>query len=149
MEIRKAYTIGFTKRTAEEFFSCVSEHRIGRMLDVRLRPASQLSGFAKQKDLEYFLHKLLDIKYVYAKSLAPTTTMLDSYRKKEITWHQYETEFKKLIGDRKIEEDYPLDFFDIPTVLLCSENTPDKCHRRLALEQLNISFGGALEIVHL
>ena len=53
------YTIGFTQTTAEHFFGRLKAARIQRLLDVRLNNSSQLAGFAKARDLPYFLHELV------------------------------------------------------------------------------------------
>ena len=54
----KLYTIGFTQKKAEEFFSLLRNNRIERLVDIRLKPSGQLAGFAKQEDLPYFLREL-------------------------------------------------------------------------------------------
>ena len=130
MEVRKAYTIGFTRCSAAEFFGSIKAAGIKRLLDVRLRPASQLAGFAKQRDLEYFLDALCGTQYMHESLLAPTAQILDDYRKKRITWGEYEKSFLELISVRKIETNLSPALFDVPTVLLCSERSPQRCHRR-------------------
>ena len=130
------YTIGFTKKTAEQFFGILKKNGIRRLLDIRLKPSSQLAGFAKAGDLRYFLRELCDIEYVPVPLLAPTKEVLVAYRKKLIDWPAYETQFRALLVERKVEKMLDRKLFDVPAVLLCSEATPEHCHRRLVAEYL-------------
>ena len=59
------YTIGFTQTTAEGFFNRLIKAKIQRVIDVRLNNTSQLSGFAKVKDLTFFLRQLAEIDYLH------------------------------------------------------------------------------------
>ncbi len=147
MEIRKTYTIGFTRKTAEEFFRTLKKSGIRRLLDVRLNNTSQLAGFAKRADLPYFLEELCGVEYLHEPMLAPTPDILSRYRKGG-DWPEYEESFLDLMRERRIEENLDRDLFEVPTVLLCSEATAEHCHRRLVLEYLNAAWGG-LEAVHL
>lgn len=143
----KTYTIGFTKKTAEEFFESIKQSGIATIVDVRLRNDSQLAAFAKKNDLSYFLKEIGNINYVHLPELAPTREMLDEYKKNKGSWTSYESKFMNLMKARKIEE-LPKDIFN-KGCLLCSENKPHFCHRRLILEYLNDKWGGKIEIVHL
>ena len=142
------YSIGFTKKTAEQFFGLLRTNGIKRLLDVRLNNVSQLSGFAKREDLAFFLKEICGAAYLHDPSLAPTQEMLDAYKKKKGDWAEYELRFRALMEERKIEEKLDRLLFSIPTVLLCSEPTPEHCHRRFVLEYLNERWGD-LQIVHL
>lgn len=142
------YTIGFTKKSAQEFFDTLKKAGIKRLMDIRLNNSSQLAGFTKQDDLAFFLKELCDAEYMHKPILAPTKEILDGYKKKKISWEEYEQRFKKLMADRKVEEVIQKDLFDIPTVLLCSEPKPDKCHRRLIAEYLRDKWGN-IKIIHL
>jgi uncharacterized protein (DUF488 family) len=148
LAVRKTYTIGFTKRRAEDFFGALREAGIRRLLDVRLNNSSQLAGFTKREDLPYFLAKICGTEYVHEPLLAPTQELLDAYRKRRGSWQNYQEAFLELMAKRRIEEKLPLALFDLPTVLLCSEYAADCCHRRLVLEYLRDKWSG-LEIVHL
>jgi uncharacterized protein (DUF488 family) len=131
------FTIGFTQSSAENFFGRLREHRIERLLDVRLNNKSQLAGFAKRDDLAFFLRELLNAEYEHASLLAPGQEMLDAYKKKkEMRWQQYEDSFFQLMKDRRVEEELRPEDFERRTVLLCSEATPENCHRRLIVEYL-------------
>jgi uncharacterized protein YeaO (DUF488 family) len=100
-----------------------------------------LAGFTKKDDLRFFLKDLCNADYLHETLLAPTDEILDAYKKKEIDWKTYEVAFNKLIEDRKVEEKISKSVFDIPSVLLCSEATADKCHRRLVAEYLAEKWG--------
>jgi uncharacterized protein (DUF488 family) len=144
----EVYTIGFTQTTAERFFGALKSAGVKRLLDVRLNNVSQLAGFAKRDDLAYFLDAICGIAYVHEPLLAPTREMLDAYKKQKGSWQEYERRFLALMAERKIEERLNRDLFEVPTVLLCSEATPECCHRRLVLEYLQEKWGG-LNVVDL
>lgn len=141
------FTIGFTKTTAEHFFTRLKNAGVRRLIDVRLNNRSQLAGFAKQQDLEYFLREIADIDYVYRPEWAPTHDILDAYKKSKGSWEVYELAFTKLIADRRIEQYADAELLE-HGCLLCSENTPEYCHRRLVAEYLQTKFEG-LEVCHL
>ena len=144
----EVYTIGFTQRTARQFFDTLKASGARRLLDVRLNNVSQLAGFAKRDDLAYFLQTILGVEYRHEPLLAPTQAMLDAYKKQRGDWQDYERLFLSLMAERKIEIALERSLFDAPTVLLCSERTAEHCHRRLALEYLQSKWGG-IDIVHL
>jgi uncharacterized protein (DUF488 family) len=142
------YTIGFTKRTAADFFGTLRQAGIQRILDVRLNNSSQLAGFTKASDLPFFLKEICEAEYVHEPLLAPTQEMLDAYKKAKGSWEDYEQKFLQLMSERKIEEKIDRRWFEQPTALLCSETTAERCHRRLVLEYLQEKWGD-LTIVHL
>lgn len=133
------YTIGFTKKSAETFFETISKSGVTRVLDTRLNNVSQLAGFAKKTDLIYFLEKICNVEYVHMTELAPTQDMLDEYKKLTHDWKRYEKKFVKLIEKRKIETLSKSLFKD--SCLLCSEEKPHQCHRRLVAEYLKAHWG--------
>lgn len=140
------FTIGFTKTSAECFFERLKDSGAQRILDVRLNNASQLSGFAKRDDLRYFADRLCNMTYRHMLELAPTKELLDKYKKKKISWDNYSEAFMDIIANRRIEE---LDENDLDgSCLLCSEDKPHFCHRRLVAEYLQNNKRG-IEIVHL
>ena len=129
------FTIGFTKTNAESFFETLGQHGVRRVIDVRLNNSSQLSGFAKRDDLRYFLKSLHNIEYLHLLDLAPTSEMLDAYKKYKGSWEDYEQAFLELIHKRQIEQNLPSELTH-GACLLCSEETPEHCHRRLVAEYL-------------
>lgn len=144
----KAYSVGFGKKNAEQFFGLLRRSGIRRVVDIRLRNTSQLAGFTKREDLPYFLRELCGAEYRHEPLLAPTDAILDGYKKAGGDWAAYEGAFLPLLKERRIERHLPRDLFAVPTVLLCAEPTAEHCHRRLVLEYLRKKWGD-LEIVHL
>jgi uncharacterized protein (DUF488 family) len=130
------YSIGFTQKNASQFFSTLKAHGIERLLDVRLNNTSQLAGFAKASDLPYFLNEICTAEYEHEPLLAPTQEMLDAFKKQKGSWEVYEQAFLALMRSRQVESKLSEDRFSKKTVLLCSEATPEHCHRRLVLEYL-------------
>ncbi|WP_312310427.1 DUF488 domain-containing protein [Atlantibacter sp.] len=144
----KVYSIGFTEKTAEKFFTLIkSQPSIKNLIDVRLNNISQLSGFAKKNDLKYFLKELCNVNYVHVPELAPTKEMLNPYKKGNISWETYEDNFLNLMAKRNIER---IDKSLIEnSCLLCSEHKPHHCHRRLVIEYLNKHWDTEFEVKHL
>ena len=130
------YSIGFTQKSASEFFGALKANGIERLLDVRLNNTSQLAGFAKQSDLKYFSRAICEIDYEHEPLLAPTQEILDAYKKHKGDWEVYTEAYLELIRLRKVESAISQESFRRRTVLLCSEPTAEHCHRRLALEYL-------------
>ena len=128
------YTIGFSQKSAEEFFKILKLNNIIRLIDIRLNNKSQLAGFTNVKHLPYFL-KIHDIEYLYRPNFAPSKELLNGYKKKSISWKEYEIEYKKIIVQRNIIEKIDWNIFN-DSVLLCSEPTAEQCHRRLLAEYL-------------
>lgn len=129
------YTIGFTKKDARRFFELLKKAKIEKLIDIRVNNSSQLAGFAKGVDLKYFCKTILDSEYIHIPDLAPTKELLKSYTNKETTWIQYEKIFTKLLQERMVLKKYDINIFN-NSCLLCSEDTPECCHRRLVAEYL-------------
>lgn len=144
----KVYTIGFTQTSAEHFFERLVRAQVKRVVDVRLNNTSQLAGFAKAKDLEYFLNLIGGIKYVHEPRLAPTQDILDQYKKRRGDWAEYEKRFVDLMEQRRIHQRLDPSLFD-DGCLLCSEAKPHNCHRRLVVEYLKDWWDAPLEVKHL
>ncbi len=143
----KIFTIGFTKKSAEEFFTPLKNPEIKKLVDVRLNNVSQLAGFTKRDYLRFFTKAICGIVYVHLPLLAPTQSMLDAYKKKRGSWADYEREFVGLMKQRAVET--MLSPTEIASsCLLCSEDKPDHCHRRLVAEYLKQNWGD-IEIRHI
>lgn len=142
----RIYTIGFTKTSAQNFFERLRRSKARLLADVRLNNVSQLAGFAKRDDLKWFSRELAGMDYRHLPQLAPTKDMLDRYKKEKGDWRAYETRFLDLMAVRKIETIDPA-LLD-GACLLCSEDKPHHCHRRLVAEYLRDRWGN-VEIVHL
>lgn len=141
------FTIGFTKKSAETFFGKLGKAGVKKIIDIRLNNVSQLAGFAKKDDLIYFLKKICGCNYMHEPLLAPTKEILDGYKKKEIDWPEYQKRFNDLLKTRKAHTLVSSSELHM-ACLLCSEPTPDKCHRRLVAEYLKSHFDN-IEIQHL
>ncbi|MGL5196559.1 MAG: DUF488 family protein [Chroococcales cyanobacterium] len=141
------FTIGFTQKSAETFFTTLKQAGVKRIIDTRLNNVSQLAGFAKKNDLQYFLKTIADIEYLHILDLAPTKDILDEYKKNKGDWSIYEQKFLHLIETRKIEKKVTPEQLDA-ACLLCSEAKPHHCHRRLVAEYLNGKWGD-VKICHL
>ena len=141
------FTVGFTKKTAGEFFEKLRAAGVKRVVDVRRNNVSQLAGFSKRDDLKYFLKEILDVDYVEEPLFAPTEAIMDSFKKNKGRWEDFQRDFLKLMAERRIEKE-----IDPPLLaggcLLCSEDTPHHCHRRLVLDYLQKKWGN-LDVKHI
>jgi len=144
----KIFTIGFTKKSAETFFTRLQQAGVKRLIDVRLNNVSQLAGFTKKDDLRFFSKAICGIDYLHLPELAPTANILDPYKKaKNGDWDLYESQFMELMRSRQIENKIARDVME-SGCLLCSEEKPHHCHRRLVAEYLRERWGD-MEIEHL
>jgi len=127
------FTIGFTGKSAEDFFGKIKQANVKKIIDTRLWATSQLAAFARKKDLPFFLKQLCDVAYEYSEICAPTQDILKAYKEEKITWAEYECEYKALINTRDLEEHFrPQDMEG--ACLLCACKDESKCHRRLLAE---------------
>lgn len=150
------FNIGFTQKTAEEFFGILKKNKIECLVDIRLNPSGQLSRFAFEKDLPFFLDKLVDgCKYVHRVDLAPPKELLKEVRTKGSAMSKdyklFEKEFNLYLEKESKIGNFVEQFKKYQNVvLLCSEHTTEKCHRRLVSDMLlnkfsnDIKFGGNL-----
>ena len=146
----RIFTIGFTQKTAERFFSLLTANQVELLIDIRLNNKSQLAGFAKYPDLGYFLDRICGIRYIHDPLLAPTESLLKAYRGKEISWAQYETAFEEIMKERNISQYIQRQYGNDQNraiCLLCSEPTAEHCHRRLVASCFSSVFDS--EIHHL
>lgn len=143
----RLFTIGFAKKTAEQFFNLLMAAGVRRVIDIRLKNVSQLAGFTKRDDLRYFLRAIASIDYRHEPALAPTEAILAAYKGKKGNWPAYERSFLALLKQRRPEE-----LIDRPALdhacLLCSEPAPELCHRRLVAEYLRDRWPG-ISVIHL
>jgi len=129
-------TIGFSKKTARTFFESLKLYGIRQLIDVRLNNVSQLAGFTKKEDREYFLREICDCAYLHLPVLAPTRELLAGYRQKTLSWETYEKSFRDLLCAGAVEHKLDRSLFEVPVALLCSEAEATFCHRRLVAEYL-------------
>lgn len=149
--ISTIFTIGFTKKTAEEFFRLLQVAGVRKLIDIRENRGGQLAGFAKYPDLAFFLDRVLGIAYDYQPVFAPSPEIRDAYRKTK-DWDAYESSFGELIEQRKVMTELAPHQFEGKVALLCSEDGPEKCHRRLVADMLARHLNAAghqCEVKHL
>jgi uncharacterized protein (DUF488 family) len=143
----EVYTIGFTQKSAQEFFDTLKRNNIGQIVDIRLNNTSQLAGYTKKSDLRYFLRELCGIDYYHFEFLAPTKEIRDQYARSK-DWDIYSREYIELLESRDVLNKLEKSFFERRTCFLCSEALPEHCHRRLLTEYLQEHWGD-IEVVHL
>jgi len=140
------YTIGFAKKNLREFIKRIQSAGVKKVLDIRLNNTSQLAGYSKKDDLEYVL-ELVNIQYQHIPALAPAEELMKAFKSKEIGWEQYVQTYS-----RSLEENDPIGLVKVrqgeKICLLCSEDTPKYCHRRLLAEYLGKHIEG-LVVQHL
>lgn len=145
----KIFTIGFTQKSAEQFFGLISKNEIELLIDVRLNNQSQLAGFTKGRDLEFFLKKICNCKYDHNTIFAPTKEILDSYKKQQMSWDDYVVQYNLLIEKHNVEKIFLKKYTEFDKILLlCSEVTAENCHRRLLAERFK-KYITNTDIIHL
>ncbi|MDQ3844071.1 MAG: DUF488 domain-containing protein [Bacteroidota bacterium] len=143
----KLYTIGFTGKSAEQFFTLLKGAAVRKIVDTRINNVSQLAGFAKGSDLQFFAREIGNIGYEHNIDFSPTKELLTRYRNKKLSWEEYEVEYLNLLDMRKVAQKTDIEKLH-EHCLLCSEHTPEKCHRRLLAEYLK-QVKNDVEIIHL
>lgn len=142
------YTIGFTEKSAEQFFGLLRERAITVVVDTRLKPDSQLSAFAKQRDLPFFLRTINNCDYLHHDLMPPTEDLLKAYRSDK-DWSAYSSGYRRLLQERDLIHQLDRAWWaDNHACLLCSEHKPDTCHRILVAEYLAQHWSN-VEITHL
>ena len=141
------FTIGYTKKSAEKFFRIISDNKIEIVADVRLYNSTQLAGFSKSADLQYFLKKICDCSYIALKQLAPNPSLFENYKNGKTSWNEYEKIYNKFL-DTGANLDFFYAFKNKRICILCAESTPERCHRRLLAEKIAKIYDD-VTIVHL
>lgn len=147
MNETKIFTIGFTKKTAEEFFSRLIRAGVKRVIDIRLNNVSQLAGFAKRDDLRYFLRTICGMDYIHYPDLAPTQEILNNFKQNKGSWEIYEKDFLALLTTRQVGKKIKPELLN-EACLLCSEDKPTQCHRQLVAEYFRAKWNN-VKIFHL
>jgi uncharacterized protein (DUF488 family) len=141
------FTIGFAGKSAEVFFTSLVKHGVKKVIDIRLNNVSQLAGFTRKNDLKYFLKVIAGIEYEYVPLLAATKELMDGFRGGKNSWEEFEAAYLDLLEERQVLAKLKPEDFD-KACLLCSEEKPDHCHRRLAAEWLQRKWEG-VKIIHI
>ncbi|MFH1337594.1 MAG: DUF488 domain-containing protein [Nanoarchaeota archaeon] len=146
--MNKLFTIGFTKKSLEQFLELLKKNKISVVIDIRLNNTSQLAGFAKADDLRYILEEFSGIKYQHITEFAPSKKIFDDYKKNK-NWKKYEKAYKNLILQRKLKSKLlTLASIHKNICFLCSETESEHCHRRLLAEYLK-GLKPSIKIIHL
>ncbi len=129
-------TIGFGKKGAERLVELLLSAEVQTVVDTRRRPDSPLSGYARQRDLPFLLKSAAGIGYEYRPELAPPNELLGRYRNDK-DWPAYVRDFEAVLASPEAQRTMR-QLLGRPDVvaLLCSEPTPEKCHRRLVAERM-------------
>lgn len=131
------FTIGFTHKSAETFFGLLKKNAVGTIVDIRISNGSQLAGFSKGGDLEYFLDVICGCSYRHDTLFAPTMELMKSYRKHKITPARFEADYRQLMEERGAVDYFNQHYAAATNIcLLCSEESPEHCHRRVLAEML-------------
>lgn len=146
------YTIGFTKKEAKVFFELIKNNKIDLVIDVRLNNVSQLAGFSKYPDIKFFFKEICQCEYISDKLFSPKESTLKSYKNNSITWDEYVIQFNQTMIQRRIDE-YIINYYsnyvyNKNICFLCSEHTPDNCHRRLISEKFVKIFPNT-KVIHI
>ena len=143
------HTIGTSRMPAAAFFETLKAEAVDLLVDVRLKNTSHLCGFAKRDDLAYLVSTVCGVEYLHLpEMLAPTPRLLGAYRSNEIAWDEYALRFVDLMAARRVEDVLRPDSLNRRPAFLCSESSPERCHRRLVVEYLVEHWEGA-RVVHL
>lgn len=142
----KVFTIGVAKKDAEKFFQLLNDNKVRKVFDIRLNNKSQLAGFTKENDLRYFLKILGNINYEHYTPLAPTKELMNDFKANKISWEEYKNIYIRLLEERNALKELDLESLD-HACFLCSEDSPNHCHRRLVVEEIKKIV--ACEIIHL
>jgi len=146
-------TIGFTGKSARQFFGLLKKAGVQKLLDIRRRNQSQLAGFTKGRDLAYFLEECFGIGYEHIPLFAPSEELLDGFHSRlgkrkcdDATWAWYVEQFnRETISGKPIVERFLETSKGFEVVcLLCTEETADCCHRRLIAEHVAKGIAGTV-----
>lgn len=139
----KLFTIGFTGKSAEEFFSILTKNNVKTVIDIRLKNNTMFAGFTKKENFPFFLRQLAGIEYIEMKSCAPTQELLNDYQADEITWSEYKKQYLNLLKKREIINAMPKKMLN-RACLLCAEPGPDHCHRKILADYLGKRVNGII-----
>lgn len=143
------FTSGTSGIPAERFFLRLKESGVSHIVDTRVHPSSQLAGYAKQDSLIFFANEILQINYTHEPLLCPEPEALKAYRNKGLSWASYQLAYLDLLIDRKLDLNLDTKSWGERPVLLCSEELPENCHRKIAAEYLEVTLSGITGIRHL
>lgn len=129
------YTIGYEKKTIEQFLELLKRTKVRTLVDVRKNPVSQYKPDFNKEKLEETLRKH-GIDYVHH----PELGVPSGIRRKLGETGDYGWFFKQYDENviPKLDEEVDLETLNYPIAIMCVELDPTKCHRHriaLALEE--------------
>ena len=143
-ELRTIYTIGHSSHTAEHFLGLLQQNQIGVLVDTRSAPYSR---YSPHFDREALRDSVLaaGIKYLYLGDVVggrpKDEAHYDEYGRARYAKMGKDAEF--LGGIERLE--HGADEFRI--ALMCSEEDPAHCHRRLLIGRVLLERGA--EVIHI
>lgn len=144
------YTIGSNRKSAETFFELLRRNDVRFLLDIRLRNSSQLAGFAKGNDLEYFTGRILGIGYRHDVRFAPDEGLFEVRKSKGLNMEQFALKFWETLEERDMKQVLLDEYAGVMDgiCLMCSEEDHRECHRSVVAGYISDVFGGT-EVVNL
>jgi uncharacterized protein (DUF488 family) len=143
--LKRIYTIGHSTRTLEEFIALLAEHGVARLADIRRYPGSRryphFSGESLQQSLPahgilYTHFDALGGRRQPARDSPNGAWENDQFR--GYADHMATPEFQQAV-DRLLDH-------ELPTVVMCAEAVPWRCHRNLLSDEL---LRRGIEVVHI
>lgn len=118
----KIFTLGTSNRDIKDFLDILDFYQIKKVIDVRHWPTSKLFPHFQKENLKKFLESM-NIQYYHLEKLG-------GFRKEGYQKYMETDEFRKGLQDL-IE----ISLYE-PTVIICAERLPWKCHRIFIAQKL-------------
>lgn len=130
------YTIGFAKRTMEQFVELLKAKGVKTLVDVRKNPRSMFKPEFNKESVRKVL-KENGIKYVHYPELGvPEETRKELARTGDYEW--FFKWYDENVVTKRLAGSVDLETLSYPIAIMCVEFDPTKCHRHriaLALEK--------------
>ncbi len=129
--MKKIHTIGYEGKNIEEFLQLLEKSRIKQLIDVRSHPKSQKEDFSKENLKQALFQK--GIRYRHLPGVGGLGE--EGYQKKMKTegWKTSFDDLKEMANNT-------------PSVMMCLEKDPMRCHRRFIAERLEKE---GWEVIHI
>ncbi len=141
---RIVYTIGHSNHALEHFLGLLKRHRIEVVVDVRSKPHSRFHPHFNKKKLEKGLLGA-EIQYVFLGRLIGGLPDSDEYydRNGYVLYHLLARSPNFMEGIERLEKIIGA----ARTAIMCAEEDPAGCHRRLLIGR--VLLDGGLELQHI
>ena len=141
------YTIGYESKSIDDLISQLKSHDISTLVDVREIPISRKKGFSKTVFSEC-LNKN-GIEYIHLKKLGSPKNI-----RKELKQNKdYFSFFGKYLEYIQLHKNIISDLYKIilekNCCIMCYEDLPFKCHRKIICDEIEKIDGNGLKIEHL